>query len=193
MNAMMIDLETLSLRPDAFVLQAGICVANLDTGHILTPAYNVWLKSDGQEGRHIDRSTVGWWTSQDPMVANGVFNAQDPEYLWDSEKLFQHLTFMMVAKDVQTVWAGPGMFDLPVLTSLWQGRKPWNYGQERCFMTLRKALDPDNHYIPDPNEKAHDAAADAEWQMQWLMGIYANVLRPMDLASESHSPAVTPA
>lgn len=168
--AMMIDIETLSLRPEAYVTQVGYCVANLDTGAYLIEPLNVWV-SDCQDGRDKDFGTISWWMNQDRKVSAGVFNDAAP-------KLDPAAVFDMVAEDVEKyevaeVWASPAMFDLPILTSLWGGRKPWKYNQERCLMTLYKVLDPECRLQPPPNDMHHDAAADAHWQMKYLMALHA--------------------
>jgi hypothetical protein len=77
------------------------------------------------------------------------------------------------------VWASPAMFDLPILTSLWGGNKPWSYSRERCLMTLRSHVDPRGELRPPENTKAHDGAADAEWQMNYLLALKRRMYLPV--------------
>jgi hypothetical protein len=177
--ALMIDIETLSLRPDAFVTQVGLCVANTRTREYLKQPTNYWLSPVWQKGA-IDFDTVKWWMNQDPKVAAGVFNAPkralnpDIEDRVSPRELFHIIEAIVKAHAGITVWGSPAMFDLPVLTSMWSndaqsaGSKPWKYNSERDMMTLYKYLDPEGKLQPPANDKAHDAAADAQWQMEYL-------------------------
>lgn len=168
--ALMIDIETLSLRPDAFVTQVGYCINNLDTGEYLVEPFNLWVSEEGQEHRHKDINTIAWWVKQDPAIAREVFDPNVPKI--HHARLFDMLREDVVAYEVDEVWASPAMFDLPILTSLWDGRKPWGYKQERCLMTIYKRLDPDGRHAPPENPKHHDAAADAKWQMDYLINLH---------------------
>lgn len=165
---MMIDIETLSLRPDAFVTQVGAVVADRDTGDELASGV-WWLGEAGQEGRHKDFATIQWWMNQDKRVADGVFT--DTVTRHHPDELFNQIAEDITKYEVQEVWASPAMFDLPILTSLWGGRKPWVYNQERCLMTLYKLLDPHGLRSRAARVNHHDALADARWQMDYLTRI----------------------
>lgn len=177
--ALMIDIETLSLRPTAYVTQVGYCVANLDTGVYLVRPDN-FLMDDDQHDAHKDIDTIRWWMGQNKEVAAGVFG-KDDSYRWHSLSVFKVLKGVMGDYSVDEVWASPAMFDLPVLTHMWGGRKPWKYNQERCMMSLYKRIDPHGLLAPPPNQSHHDAAADAKWQMDYLISLHQfmrdNVMR----------------
>lgn len=168
MNVMMIDLETLSLRPDAFVVQVGIALADLERGNDIDLPTSIWLSEKEQQNRHIDFDTVRWWINQGSDVRKSVFKVQHPQYMRSPSWLFSHIAYLVQVHEIEEVWASPAMFDLPVLTHLWEGRKPWEYHQERCMMTLRALVDPNRELAPPPNPMLHDAAADAQWQLQYL-------------------------
>ena len=76
-----------------------------------------------------------------------------------------------------TVWGSPAMFDLPILTSLWKGEKPWLYNYERDLMTLYKTFDPLGKLKPAENGMAHDALADALWQGKYLLNLNEEISR----------------
>lgn len=175
-HALMIDIETLSLRPDAFVTQVGYVVADLDTGKQFLPPTNLWLTDDQTGDKDMD--TIRWWMTQEKAVAKTVFDAKTrttPDGVFSVFKgLVDHLPGL-------TVWGSPAMFDLPILTSMWGGRKPWKYNMERDMMTLYKELDPHGLLKPPPNNMAHDAASDAAWQMDYLLALRRK-LAAMDAA-----------
>lgn len=173
MNAIMIDLETLSLRPEAHVLQVGVCVADLGNRRISQP-FDFWLTED-QPGRHTDRDTVSWWAKQDPAVQARVMRPPEGvarKSVDELHKYFVGLVHSLEASGPVTVWAKPGMFDLPILTSLFEGRKPWRYYTERCLQTYAAEFDPGKALRPQDNPMAHVASADAAWQAQYLLNIH---------------------
>lgn len=169
--AMMLDIETLALTPDAYVTQIGVCVADLDTREYLFEPTNFW--TDSQQNGRIDINTVGWWMQQDRNVAASVFDPKAKRT--DAAGIFVMLEHLYETHEC-TVWASPAMFDLPILTRFFDNQKPWKYNDERDMMTLYKLLDPTGTNAPPPNEKAHDAAADAKWQMEYLFRLH-NMLR----------------
>lgn len=159
--ATMIDLETLSLRTDAHILQVGVVRMNLVTGQCMTDAFGI---SD-QKGRHIDLETVKWWNQQDPEVARGVFNAPGIT----TADAWGRLSEMTAESDV---WANPSTYDLVVLKDLFGGKTPWSHRRGFCLKTAAAVIDPDGRLKPADNSKAHDALADAMWQLQYLRALY---------------------
>lgn len=182
-HVMMIDLETLSLRPTAFVTQCGFCVASLEEDpdrRWLVPPTNYWLSNAGQEKNHIDPNTVRWWANQSQAARDIVLNPQNVSGLNDipivtASALFDVLksTYDRFSEGNEqlTVWANPSAFDFPILMNLFNGEKPWPYYQERCLMTLRREVDPDKKLRPRLATIEHDAASDAEAQALYLLNI----------------------
>lgn len=182
--ALMLDIETLSLRPDAHVTQIGYCVANTRTREMLVEGRNLWMLSDPQADRHIDTGTVRWWLNQDPKVIATVLA---PSQRTSPQEAFDILAGIVKANEGITVWGSPAMFDLPILTSLWGGRKPWRYNYERDMMTLYKVLDPQGAMQPPAADghMGHDAATDAKWQMEYLFNLlhYLRALQPAPVSA----------
>lgn len=177
--AMMIDCETLGLGSDVFVTQVGICIANVQTREYLYPPTNFY-PTIGQETRRIDFNTVRWWMGQDPKVIKSVFEVPEGHKRCTPIELFNAISAAVIAHPGVTIWASPAMFDLPLLSHLWQG-KPWRYNMERDMMTLYKLLDPYGELQPPPNDMGHDAAADAHWQMEYLFNLKARLRDMQDI------------
>ena len=172
MNAIMIDIETLSLRPTAQVTQVGYCAANLITGEYLIAPTNIWV---APHGGHIDMDTVAWWMRQSDAAREAVFpegakRLTPAEVFVELKTAYDYLQSPVEEKNSATVWASPAMFDLPILTNMWGGEKPWPYNHERDLMTLYKMLDPQKLLKP-ANALEHDAASDAKAQMDNLIAI----------------------
>lgn len=168
--AMMLDIETLALSTDAYVTQIGVCVADLDTREYLVDPVNFW-PNIGTGGK-IDYSTVSWWMQQDRKVAESVFSKDAMRSSPDA--IFAELRELYLEHKC-TVWGSPAMFDLPIMTNFFGNKKPWKYNDERDMMTLYKLLDPRGSIAPPPNEMAHNAAADAKWQMEYLFRLWSRL------------------
>lgn len=170
--ALMLDLETLSLRPTAKVLQVGYCLATLLPGGTATFTSPVDIWVDDPNG-HVDPGTVEWWEKQDQGVRRAVFHLPEYETRAGAKEVFERLAKVMADHDVATVWASPAMFDLPILTNLWEGRKPWRYYVERDLYTLAKLLDASKALRPPANKSHHLASADAFWQARYLAALHS--------------------
>lgn len=176
-KALMIDTETLSLSPDAVVLQVGLVKMELDAGELLLPPTNIFMSLDEQTalGRRADARTVQWWMSQDPAVAKSVFLTAESEKHVDRVSIANlRLRLRELIDDETTVWAWPSTFDIPLLVNMFggEGGAPWRYNRVRDLKTLSEALDPDRQLVPPENTAAHNAAADAEWQMAYLLNLW---------------------
>lgn len=166
--ALMIDIETLSLAPNAYVLQVGYCLADCRTKEYEILPTNVLLSDKGQENRSKDFNTISWWIHQDQKISHEVFSSKNRI---NKDELFSLLNNICNIYPNLTVWASPAMFDLPILTSLFDNRKPWNYKQERDLLTVSALFDPNQTLIPKWNKNQHDAASDAKWQLEYLFNL----------------------
>lgn len=169
---LMIDNETLSLRPDACIVQVGYCVANVVTKEFLVRPTDLNLRGDGG---FIDANTVRFWANQPDEARLAVLNP-DAEFVRPHD-VYNTFKALVDSYPGLTVWASPAMFDLPQLTTSWGGRKPWKYGAELDMGTLYKLLDPHGALKPAHRGTQHVASADAEWQMHYLFNLMDKLLR----------------
>lgn len=170
MRALMIDNESLSLRPDGWILQVGYCVADLATQQFEVMPTAVRIRDADQISRVVSVETVRWWQKQNRDVAQSVFDTACATEV-SADELFTRFAEIVGAQGDCRVWAKPSSFDLPMLAHLWGDRTPWKYYHQRCLMTAAASLDPDKTLRPPPNQFAHNAAADAEWQMRYLLAL----------------------
>jgi hypothetical protein len=173
MKILMLDCETLALTPDAVVTQIGAVFFDLQYPEAAAHGQTWWPDLAEQAGRRIDVNTVMWWMQQSDHARKSLIVA--PHKREKKREILAHLTKLMTVHNVETVWAKPAMFDLPLLTDYF-GAKPWSHRVERDMQTIVRMYDPEGKLAPagDP-DKAHDAAYDALWQCQYLERIYGLV------------------
>lgn len=162
----MLDLETLSSRPDACIVAIGATRfssdgSNLDEpgrGHRLKFYVAIDPRSAQDAGGRVDASTVQWWLNQSPE-ARAVFSDASPMPI--AEALNRFAEFCSQPYGPPIVWGNGASFDNIVLRQAYERvglEAPWSYRNERCYRTL-KSLRPD---IPfEPVGTAHHALDDA--------------------------------
>lgn len=166
--ALMVDCETLSLAPNALILQVGVCKADLDTGEIIVPAKNFWLSQQDQADRDVSASTQAWWQAQAEHVQRAVFG-DDSTPRTSREQLAADLADL--AKDCSGVWSWRPTADMVWIKTL-LGTTPWSYKIQYDLATIGAMLDPTKALAPPDNQMGHDGAADADWQMQYLIRLW---------------------
>jgi hypothetical protein len=142
----MLDLETMSSKPDAAIVSIGACTF-ADDGSI-TP--NDWrntfycvvdAENSQRVGGRVDAGTMKWWMQQ-TAEARAVFNAPGAMTLVRALLAFER--FCTMWPEV-CVWGNGASFDNVVLRQSYErlnGKAPWSYRGERCYRTL-KNLRPD--------------------------------------------------
>ena len=172
MNSAMIDLETLSLDPDACVVSIGVAIFN-DEQVIEVKSWELDMK---YVNGHIDPSTVAWWMHPDRDAARqATFGGSHSIFTAGYE-----LKTLLATHNVEEVWANDPEFDLVVLKRWWMrnsekgqlGDWPINYKWSRSFRTVMAEAQRLGH---DTNQLrgfyiAHDAGEDAASQARAVIG-----------------------
>jgi len=157
MTDVMIDLETLSLRPDAFILEIGAVAFEPKHGgdiHIPT-AFDQYINGEGQMDRHIDLSTLVWWL--DDENGAGIFArqrlAQGMKKARGLGNVLHDFTTWILQIAPEKVWARGSSFDLAILRDAFmrytEALPPWSHRAERDSRTLydvRGYKDKDDSY-----------------------------------------------
>lgn len=167
MHKLMIDIETLSTRPNAVVLSIGAVVFNEDT---ILDRFYATVNNDYQltAGRYVCIETVNWWNKQPPEVKSSAF-AKNPE-----SPIFTLCTFktFIDRNSVSEIWANGPDFDCVILNSLFRDfefcENLLDFRKYRCFRTLKKLIPLDATEIA-PNISAHNALSDAAWQANYVI------------------------
>lgn len=140
----MIDLETLGTRPDAAIVQVGaLAFEARPRGRVWNEAgFNRYVLVQDGAGR-IDNGTVAWWLQQPNAAKLGKALQSVAELEADVLQALVDWPGLVVPgatwEDVDTVWAKPSNFDLPVLAAAFARygmEPPWAHWKTRCARTL---------------------------------------------------------
>lgn len=165
----MIDLETLSTRPDATILTFGACKFSPYSQHDITQGIYFRIDVDEQIalGRHVDDGTVEWWGTQADDVREEALGEGNRISL---SQFTQELNRFLVGADC--IWAQGPVFDIVILENLYRQLGvpiPWQYWQIRDSRTLLSSLG-------DPREKnkagLHNALEDCVSQAQAIQYVF---------------------
>lgn len=162
----MLDIETLSTRPDAVVLSIGAVRFQLSPGTNNGEPYfddEICILPNLREqialGRHVDMKTVSWWASLIP-AARAHWAANYPEsYLEESRKLLGDFV-----DGSETIWAHGTDFDIGVLRTLF-AEPPWKYNVVRDARTMYRNLIKKRKMSPDLKFIEHDPVDDSKQQI----------------------------
>jgi hypothetical protein len=166
----MLDLETLSTRPEAVILTIGAVkfdpftdLIDVDRGLY----QRVSVDEQTELGRHVMEETLDWWGRQDPEV---MLEALGDEGRVSIEQFTSELNRFMIG--VENLWCQGPVFDIVILENLYRQLNkpaPWQYWQIRDSRTLFGTHG-------DPREKgrkaAHNALMDCVYQAEGVQSIY---------------------
>ena len=167
---LMIDLETLSTKPNAVILSLGAVKFNPYNSYIdIDNGLDIKVDVDSQItlGRDVQEDTLTWWTKQPAEVQDAAFG------LDNRASLASFVTMLNKAMvGVDHVWCQGPVFDIVILENLYKQLGvpvPWNYWQIRDSRTLFGVFG-------DPRTKnrkeAHNALMDCYYQAIGVQGIY---------------------
>ena len=165
----MLDLETLSTRPEATILTFGACKFNPYNQDTIDKGIYFRVNVDEQIalGSHVDENTIEWWGRQADDVREEALGDGDRISL---EQFTQELNRFIVGCD--NIWAQGPVFDVVILENLYRRMGlpcPWQFWQIRDSRTLLSSLG-------DPREKnkagLHNALEDAVSQAQAVQFVF---------------------
>lgn len=170
MPDVMLDLETLSTRPDAVILTIGAVKFDPYSGFIDLDN-GLYHRVDVDEqialDRHVQDETVEWWSKQDPEVFEEAMGETGRVSL---DTLYRDLNKFLVGVD--NIWAQGPVFDIAILENLYRQKgwpTPWKFWQISDSRTLFKVHG-------DPREKgraaAHNALMDCYYQAIGIQQVF---------------------
>lgn len=178
MRNVMVDLETISTKPNAAIVAIGACEFNVENGTWGRTFYtNVDWKSNLSYNRHVDLDTIQWWMKQSDEARMALVNG--------SSKSFAAalLDFGLFYKEcgAKAIWSHAN-FDERILETAYADidtKKPWHFKDIRDIRTTMSMLPKDVHdQIWEESKRVgthHNALDDAIFQVgyvskavQWL-------------------------
>lgn len=191
----MVDVETLSLRSDAAIIQIAAVPFYMDKSHAKVFSdfsVDVNPSSEAMYGFSFDASTIEWWSKNEP--ANEYFKEDHKAY--SIKKALTDFTAQLTLwKDVASadelmIWCQCTDFDITVLRNAYRkvfGSEkdiPWNYRNVRdartYFLEAARlfASDVENPYeLIKTDDTQHLAINDCKWSIeavQWAYDKYNN-------------------
>lgn len=181
MSCVMIDIETLSCEPNAFILSIGAVLFDWKqgwvakgTGDQFYQSINMGADFAGKEKFHVDPSTVHFWLMQDGLTHDTLLEGRK-----NIRELLGEFSFWVKIKAPNEVWANPPSFDLVIIRQALKvvGKDcPWHYRQERCSRTFvetcgvpkellqQRRYGMKHHALHDAISQAEGILAACEWR-----------------------------
>jgi len=182
----MIDLETLSTKPNACILTFGAMKFNphndardATEDKIFNSKYSFYRRIDPESctalGAHIDDGTVAWWAKQDPKVKEEAFNEEDR---YDIRTVLSDFHRWYNADGgTEAVWSNGSIFDIMIVedynSKLARGN-PWKFWQIKDTRTIYGLCDAE---LPKLNEDAHHALWDCWKQLVGVQNCYRKLYK----------------
>jgi len=171
----MIDIETLGLRPDAIILAIAAVEFNLATGEI-GRVFNITLDfiSALAFNRSLDGDTLRFWLNQPKEVQDVVLLGENR-----FDKGMEHFSSFMQQFDEDTqIWSNGSNFDLVILknAAAHLGYLTWMYWQERDVRTL-VSLNPSikdkaDEFIGSRHNQLHDCLHQIKYCTKIYQSLY---------------------
>lgn len=169
MIRLMLDIETLSTRCDAHILQVAVVPFDLelllieDTNH-----FDMYVNQEGQEDRHIDVDTVAWWMEQHEHIRDSVFH---PPVAYPLEAVLCQLQRWLGRFPEDTrIWCKGPEFDTAILKHAYEQfgvKTPWSHRHVRdvrtatemgSISTKRQGRGPTHDAVDDCRDQIRDLA-----------------------------------
>ena len=183
----MIDLETMSLRPDAAIIAIGAVKFDPkgkigELGDPGDPEYkhfywNVALQTSMDAGLHVDGGTIMWWLQQSGAARDALSTAERPAV---PLQLALNEFLIWYGPESVPTWGNGAAFDLVVLKNAYRAfdvQPPWSYKHERCYRSFNAVL-PETEYLPPAIE--HNPLEDAMAQAYHLQKLFNFIVNPRD-------------
>lgn len=182
-----VDLETLSTRSDAAIVQIGLVAFDLDDPY--KPTQKVRINCRPHPKAHINPETIYWWMKQNEAARQSVFDwdtAVDPASACTRTTNFINHWHDSHTQPPVRIWAMPAKFDITILENLYGMvgfNFPWLYNSSRDVRTVCELAGLSKEARVQPLIE-HDAAEDAAAQTLTLWKALAMIRNPIVTVDE---------
>ena len=168
---LMLDLETLSVRPNAVITQIGAVI--FDESEILADfKCNIDINDSMSKGFHVDGNTITWWLKQSEEARRSIYSGEKLPVKEALKGFYKWVTDNVTDLDNLKVWGNGSDFDNAILAYHLHhlGSKPfWKFYNNRCFRTFLSFHPDAVRVVP---EVAHDAMEDAKAQAMTVLNFW---------------------
>lgn len=175
----MIDLETLGLRPGCSIIQLSAVnvIPKAEGGFEIDAFFDAIISraSNKELGLIEDPITLDWYEVdlKRSELLKKASNDWAPDIIPVLEEFRKWVEIVYERRPGEySIWANGANFDFPILQDAYVRANlglPWPYNKEMCFRTLRKLLSPEQKPTFLPGEFAHNALDDARAQARLLI------------------------
>ena len=166
----MVDLETLSVRPYAAIVSIGAVKFTVEDGILDTFYINVDGQSCKDHGLHIDPKTIEWWGKQSPEARKAL--TDNPQPLIPALEEFSNF---YGDNPTTVIWGNGSAFDISILESAYFNTDtpiPWKPWYVQCYRTVLNLVGVSNSAIrKSESDTHHNALDDAISQTKTLLKI----------------------
>lgn len=164
---LMVDLETLDVKPTATVLTLGAVRFDPFTDAPMKELYlRVCIDSQDKLGCTVSDDTLKWWNQQDTDIMEEAFDPRDRIPIHEVMNQFHALAW-----GCSHFWSHGSTFDIMIIQNLYdkleRGSYPWNFWEVRDTRTLFELADPNM-----PQNAKHNALEDAKRQAIGVRNAY---------------------
>lgn len=169
----MVDVECLGGPPNGALVQIGAVFFDIKT-RSMGPTFleNINLADAVRHGGVIDAATCMWWMGQPDKAREGIrFGGSEIAVVL--QRFSDWIKQTCRHEDVRP-WGNSASFDLPLIDSACQRvglAPPWHWINQRCFRTTRFLYPKVEYDTSEKGDDAHNALADAKFQVRHLFKI----------------------
>lgn len=168
--ALSLDLETMSLKPNAMILQIGAVVFDTDKIqsykdiHATSTTFDLVLDQADQQkkfGRHFCHETANWWLKQDALAQEMLFGAPCVSFDVAIQSFDTWVRAQAIKHGIRDVWV-KGNRDGVWIEDAFEAagyKFPIHYRGFKCIRTLASAVGTFSE--TPPGAVAHNALSDA--------------------------------
>jgi hypothetical protein len=167
----MLDLETLSARKNAAIVQIAAVAFDPQDGEIRSE-FNRFVNTTYPEA-DISIDTIAWWMQQSFAPQLGKLIAENGVPLVNA---LQDFCTWYAGQTVEAIWSHGATFDLPVTCSALAAcgiKQPWSYRAERDTRTLYALAPGGMPAVTGVAGTQHDALYDCHIQLKQVVGALA--------------------
>lgn len=174
-----VDLETLSTKTDAVIMQVGAIALEYPNDNASCPQEfdcSISVASNFKYDRQVDVSTITFWKEQPTQtwanVANGTLEL--PVVLAQFAAWIKHVRDQNQSCTLR-IWGNASAFDLGILKSAYEAiaaDTPWHYREEMCLRTLCKMFP---EVEKERSTYAHVALWDARAELATLQKLLVRI------------------